>query len=259
MNGPGDDIVRRRMNISSYDAPQLSTFRKAMTKFMAITDNRGYNHMAGNHGVPDWYCWHGQSSRRFPFLRTHAFLPWHRAYLKVFEDHLLDHDSNISLPWWDATSSLSHREGIPKAYKEPTVDGTPNPLYKFHIPSQDADTKRNPRRPRQLPANSSVKALYDISDFGEFSTALQEVHDSVHVWCGGSMSTQAYSAYDPVFWAHHCNIDRIWAIWQTKHGNNLPEGLPEMELEPFPYRVKNVLKIYDLGYEYAAGGSEVKF
>jgi len=29
-------------------------------RMMEISDNRGYNYIAGFHGVPGWYCWHHQ-------------------------------------------------------------------------------------------------------------------------------------------------------------------------------------------------------
>ena len=25
------------------------------------------------------------------------------------------------------------------------------------------------------------------------------------------------SPNDPVFWLHHCNIDRLWAEWRVQH------------------------------------------
>jgi hypothetical protein len=39
------------MNISNYSPQRLDAFRAAMKAFMAITDNRGYNHIAGFHGI----------------------------------------------------------------------------------------------------------------------------------------------------------------------------------------------------------------
>jgi tyrosinase len=239
-----------------------------MKKFMDIKDNRGYTQLAGYHGVPDWFCWHGMSRRNNTVLRAHAFLPWHRIYLKRVEDYLLDQDDSLSLPWWDATSNLSHTEGIPKAYTDTTANGEPNPLYSFHIPERidiseapflGRDTFRDPQDPGILPDSTEVEALWEISDFGEFSTRVQNIHDRIHGWTGGHMATIQFSAYDPIFWAHHCNIDRFWAIWQTTHGNNLPPNLPELELEPFGTQVKDVLNIFSMGYEYASAISEVKF
>ena len=31
------------------------------------------------------------------------------------------------------------------------------------------------------------------------------------------MSDQNWAAYDPIFWAHHTNIDRLWSLWQLNN------------------------------------------
>lgn len=269
MNGKNSDTVIVRKNVSNL-GDDLPAFRLAMEKFMAVRDNRGYNHIAGFHGAPDWWCWHHEESNR-SITRAHLFLPWHRAYLKWLEDHLRDHDKAVSQCWWDWTSPLSHTEGIPRSYAEEIADSKPNPLFKSHMsalaPSVpglpnitlDEDTVRDPDLPGELPNASAVQALYRIEDFGQFSTAIEQIHDEVHFWCHGSMGRVTTAAYDPLFYAHHCNIDRIWSIWQNMHGNStMPPDLVDMPLAPFPYTVKGVLKIYDLGYEYATSSSEVK-
>ena len=115
-----NSVVIIRKNISNYLPNELLDFRNAMEKLMAIRDNRGYNHIAGFHGAPDFYCWHHQRNDRTA-LRARLFLPWHRAYLKYLEDHLRDSNTQVSQPWWDPSSPLSHSEGIPKAYSTRTV------------------------------------------------------------------------------------------------------------------------------------------
>jgi hypothetical protein len=42
-----------------------------------------------------------------------------------------------------------------------------------------------------------------------------ELHNRVHVWVGGAMGPMT-SPHDPVFFLHHCNVDRIWALWQQQ-------------------------------------------
>lgn len=43
-------------------------------------------------------------------------------------------------------------------------------------------------------------------------------HNEVHRFIDGHMNTAA-SPNDPIFWLHHCNIDRLWAMWQLDgHG-----------------------------------------
>lgn len=51
-----------------------------------------------------------------------------------------------------------------------------------------------------------------------FRSRLEVLHDGPHNWVGGIMAT-ASSPEDPVFWLHHSNVDRLWAIWQREHPN----------------------------------------
>ena len=43
-------------------------------------------------------------------------------------------------------------------------------------------------------------------------------HVHAHVWVGGNMS-KGDSPLDPLFYLHHCNIDRLWAIWQVNNAD----------------------------------------
>ena len=55
-----------------------------------------------------------------------------------------------------------------------------------------------------------------------------EVHNRAHLWVGGSMMP-ATSPNDPVFFLHHCNVDRLWAVWQFRHpGQNYPPIVPKV-------------------------------
>ena len=42
------------------------------------------------------------------------------------------------------------------------------------------------------------------------------MHNGVHGWVGGDMTAMT-SPNDPIFFMHHAQIDRIWAIWQRTH------------------------------------------
>jgi hypothetical protein len=88
------------------------------------------------------------------------------------------------------------------------------------------------------------------------------MHNRVHAWVGGSMLPHT-SPNDPVFFLHHCFIDKLWADWQKLHekdvgyqpylpdggaapGHNLKDRMP-------PWNDKtpeNVLNTRDLGYHY---------
>ncbi|GAM91208.1 hypothetical protein ANO11243_092550 [Dothideomycetidae sp. 11243] len=51
--------------------------------------------------------------------------------------------------------------------------------------------------------------------------SLESLHDSLHTITGsnGHMTYLDYSSFDPIFWLHHTNIDRIWAMWSTINPN----------------------------------------
>ncbi|GJE90053.1 tyrosinase family protein [Phanerochaete sordida] len=46
--------------------------------------------------------------------------------------------------------------------------------------------------------------------------SLEGVHDGLHGFIGGNghMSFPDYAGFDPVFYLHHCNIDRLFALWE---------------------------------------------
>ncbi len=250
----GSMVYRQR--VGDPDAPALRAFSEAMRTLQAISDNRGYNWIAGFHGAPGWFCWHHQQSPRTP-LQARLFLPWHRAYLWWLEQALQDQVPGVSLPWWDWRRDRS----VPRAYRARRGSGEPNPLASSRavVPNADPPIRHRTRRQpganpgSQLPTMDDVASVLDDTDFASFSDRLEQLHDDVHVWVGGDMRQVTTAAYDPLFFAHHCMIDRIWYLWQVRHGNGgVPNALLDLELIPFGKRFRDVLDVQALGYEYAA-------
>jgi tyrosinase len=66
--------------------------------------------------------------------------------------------------------------------------------------------------------------------------SLPAMHNRVHAWVGGSMNNVGSSPNDPVFWLHHANVDRLWAIWQRMHSGQ-PPYLPAPNTPNLPSRV----------------------
>jgi tyrosinase len=262
-----------RKSIRNLSSNELANLRFAYRHLMDISDNRGYKHLAGIHGAPYNKCLHG-SSETFDDPNFRLFLPWHRAYLYWFEKFLQDahHDPNVTVPYWDWTSDFSRNEGIPRAFSDETVNNLPNPLYSFHVnlsdevnldefvsntgcqKSRSFDTHREPGSPLQLPTIQEIDYLLSLRDYGDFSDGLEDIHNRIHLWVGGRCGDMAYvpfSAYDPIFWSHHCTIDRLFWLWQLDSSHVLPMHLNEVVLEPFALTVGQVLNIYRLGYDYA--------
>ena len=38
----------------------------------------------------------------------------------------------------------------------------------------------------------------------------------MHVAVGGWMGSFETAGLDPIFWLHHANIDRLWAVWRAR-------------------------------------------
>jgi tyrosinase len=264
-----------RLEADDAAAPHLAAFRAAMAAAQDRLDNESYNWIAGFHGAPGWYCWHHQFSQKTP-LQARLFLPWHRAYLWWLEQALQDRasdlpqelaDADIALPWWDWTRVRD----IPPAYAEERFGDADNPLYASrayvptanppidHVTTRAPGTNPQARLARPEEIFDESEGLLADTDWASFSDRIEDFHDHVHGWVGGDMTDPATAAFDPVFFAHHCMIDRLWYLWQVRHGNGgIPGELLDLELIPFGKRVRDVLDVQALGYEYALTSTAVK-
>jgi len=270
--------MKYRLPVSELTDSHMLRYIEAIGASKRINDNRGFFHYAGIHGSPGRWCWHHQFSQRSN-LTARMFLPWHRAYLHRLEQSLQDLESDVAIPWWDWTGE----EAIPTAFSRSHINGEENPLFDSLVsinPPQvptpvNFRTTRNPGN--ELPVFSFPRAdinrdgratleelvnflVDEVTTFESFNDLLESVHDQLHVYVGGSMGNTTYAAYDPIFYSHHCMIDRVWALWQQKHGiENFPVALRTVVLEPFGLTAGEVLNFQTLGYEYANAVHEIPF
>ena len=251
-----------RQEAGSIDPESLASLQRAFARAYSIRDERGYGYFAGVHGLPlpSW-CPH----------HTPLFLPWHRAYLYLFERALQDLDPSASLPWWDWTSTQAHREGVPAAYRRSAARVNTNPLATGPVSLSPADlerfradpanrgalsdgrawTLRDPDPPDELPRAETLRRALSSRSFADFSLLMEGIHASVHTWTGGAMTLISVAAYDPLFWAHHAMLDRLWYLWQIQTHAGVPAALLDRVLAPFPMTVRDTMDISRLGYEYA--------
>ncbi|KAH9827831.1 Di-copper centre-containing protein [Teratosphaeria destructans] len=155
----------------------------------------------------------------------------------------------LRMAYWDWAAPMKPGENaIPTLFTDPTVNVTtpngpqiiPNPLQKFTFPAGadnsftvDPASGTTVRRStltvegrKQLRADTwtlltsqhvyeafSTEALSGGS--GENPNSLEALHDQIHILVGGDMGYVPSAAFDPIFFFHHCNVDRLLAIWQT--------------------------------------------
>ena len=66
-----------------------------------------------------------------------------------------------------------------------------------------------------------------------------------------------FAAFDPIFWAHHAMIDRVWRLWQLRHPQaGVPASLLGEALPPFQMTVRQTLDSSTLGYDYAVQATQ---
>ena len=246
--------MRYRKNIVCLTADELHELRETLAEMYALpaSDPNSFARIASFHGGPPTaYCRHGSP----------GFLTWHRAYLVAFENALRALGCNINLPFWDWSSGPS--TGVPEPCRHPTYvnsagDTVPNPLYSGPR-AAGGQTSRRPDIDTTAFDDIAVSASAAMTSatFGSFQNALNGPHGSVHVRTGGDMGSVPTASYDPIFYLHHANVDRLWASWQASHPAALPATEAVFELQPFnrPYstqwqRGSDVESTDALGYRY---------
>ncbi len=225
--GPQRPVVRRPIGSMQPDDPALASYRLAIERMKALPDldPRSWNAMMQIHLL-------------FSPQSNWFFLPWHRAYLITFERvcQQMSGDPTFALPYWDWTEQPQ----LPAAFAEETVGGRPNPLF---------DSTREMRAGAVVPspavAQDSIMRIMTETDFENFGSARPVGQDStdarwlrgmgimaplegglgaVHATVGGDMSGM-HSPLDPIYWLHHCNIDRLWAQWNALGRRNTANPL----------------------------------
>lgn len=132
------------------------------------------------------------------------FLPWHREFLRRFEDALRTYHPDVTIPYWNSTVDTS----------------TSDPLWDNGFLGQ-FDAAWGLGRAlggATLPPPDNVQTALGHGTYDVLWPYVEgnALHNPPHNWVGGVMSTAA-SPGDPVFYLHHCWIDLIWAQWQLLH------------------------------------------
>lgn len=167
------------------------------------------------------------------------FLPWHRVYLVKMEALLMAIDPTVCLPYWNSSDE--------QAFPSWLLGFTPT----VGLATGPHTVTRNIGAFATLPGAAAVAAAQANPTFNGFGGAIEGIHNSGHVWVGGSMMSIPTAPCDPVFWMHHAEIDRQWAVWQAAHpGQNPPLTGTAATMDPWPETEADTRDPAALGYVY---------
>ena len=227
--------LRRSLGEMDLDDPDLMTYREFVTMMKDPArsgDPVNWVSFSGVHGTWAGFnlCPHG----------NWYFAPWHRGYLRMYEAaaRALTGNRDFALPYWDWTTDRQ----MPRSFSDENFNGRPNPLF-----VQGRSMGPNDSLPDEIVGEQKVMdGIYDETIFEAFGSSRPEgqnsldpmwvrrsgisspleatPHNNIHGIVGGLMESGA-SPQDPIFLMHHCNVDRIWAVWNSLGRVNTPDPL----------------------------------
>ncbi|KAF8263972.1 tyrosinase [Lactarius quietus] len=56
---------------------------------------------------------------------------------------------------------------------------------------------------------------HTAGDGGSASNSLEAIHDEIHGYIGGQMGDPSVAGFDPIFFLHHANVDRMLSLWSA--------------------------------------------
>ena len=154
-------------------------------------------------GIVDAYAQEHETHFNHGIHRSSHFLPWHRDFIRRFEDELRAFHPAITLPYWNSV-----------------VDTSPSgPLWDNAFLGQFDSAWGLGRALGSdvLPSAAELDAALQHTTYDALRPDLEHtIHDPPHRWVAGKMAA-ADSPHDPVFYLHHCWIDLLWAQWQLRN------------------------------------------
>ena len=279
----------------SRTATRLEKFLVALQKVQDTPSSQGnlsYFYLASYHGLSSDNVYRTQRTNVPTQFRNRRFCPhglpefpaWHRAYLSLFEKALQSHDPTVLLPFWNEIRTPYPPTGYPAFFNQQTyqkVDGSTvnNPLFAY-TPTESINfrgttvanpnqTTRNSSRLRRYLTNqisTDVKSAFKQATYELFSynsstsrLSVENTHNNIHGFVGGWMGLVELSAFDPIFWLHHCFIDNLFWQWQVLNNqtNNIEFSRNHLQLVPFRnssnsfYTLNQIANIAQFNYSYA--------
>lgn len=227
--------VRTRRNVtSSAAAADLDALRRGVAAMKKLIDTdpkdpRGWILQAYIHGncTSFTHCQHG----------SWFFAPWHRVFIYYFEQLIgsLSNTPGFSLPYWDWSTAHS----VPASFygSGNALDDTVSirnscssaPTAGRGRSQSDAFSANDLKTYVGSAVVGRIQANPDFVSYAGAQSGAGELertpHNFVHRWVGGAKNSnmvQTFSPLDPIFWMHHCNIDRLYSDWLARPGHRPP-------------------------------------
>lgn len=204
-----------RKSFKTLTAAELTAYKNGVTAMKArpLNDPTSWRYQAAIHGTfntPVQTAWNTCQHN------TTFFLSWHRMYLCFFERILrkASGNANFGLPYWNYSDAADpNARYLPSAFRTPA--NATNPLYD----GTRSAALNNGTGQLSASAVSLASVIPGPTSFYPFSNNVQSTpHNVVHGSIGGDMGSFQTAGLDPIFWLHHCNIDRLWNKWLAGGG-----------------------------------------
>ncbi|MCX6604130.1 MAG: tyrosinase family protein, partial [Acidobacteria bacterium] len=167
-----------------------------------------------------------------------GFLSWHRAYILDLERELQAIDPSVTLPYWrfdQGAPAIFQLDFLGVSNGAGVVSFAPNnPLQFWRTDSQTGITRVVPFNINNAPPGvlnqAGTLALGNSGAlFANFRGMENNPHGSAHVSFSGASFIRGIgsAARDPLFFLLHCNVDRLWALWQranNRYDANTPQS-----------------------------------
>lgn len=191
-------------------------------------------------------CTHSPSGKE----KLH-FLIWHRLYIWHFEKIVrkLSGYDEFALPYWGYTNQNTAYKTLPEIFRDEKSS-----LYE---PCRFDSLNNGYPISGEINRSLDLNKLFSYTDYHLFSNNINAApHGAMHDYIGagndvtgnlrfeneitgtvtstGLMGWVPTAAFDPIFWLHHSNIDRLWQQW-TNSPNGKAVMLAELKDSPWPY------------------------
>ena len=211
------------MQDDTSQAHYLQTLSKAYTamKNLKLKDRKSLDFQV-------WLHWRWcQLSASDNIHGNSGFLPWHRALLYYYERliQVMACAPDFRLAAWDwevmgTSASQVNRAKVPPIYNDSALlPGCGSRMNDRVTPVDPVSSAAITGWLQPTTSPQTSQTFLGRGEDGYSGNAVSGPHDHVHTSLGGIMGVIDLAAYDPVFFAHHANVDRFFDFWTRRYGS----------------------------------------